>query len=180
MGATGHFKSLSPWALDFLIANPRLVEWFIIMEPKYAELMGGIERVLKQCGQICPDQMQVRRLVGEWHEPALDLDKKWRRLQPLVSAEPGNAPLAAAVDGGTMFGPDLGYGPARYLTALEVRSTAAALVAASPTVLFRAVQPSAASLTEEDLPYLVTDYRELADYYELSSVRECAMLQYLM
>src|SRR5271165_1779219 len=59
----------------------------------------------------------------------LNIDKSWHGIHFLLtsSAWGGTPPLSNAVLGGTEFGPDLGYGPARYLTPDQVKEVAAGL-----------------------------------------------------
>jgi hypothetical protein len=37
MGAKGHLKSISPWALEALVAHPLLVELFVVADPRFAD-----------------------------------------------------------------------------------------------------------------------------------------------
>jgi hypothetical protein len=60
----------------------------------------------------------------------LDIDKTWHIIQFLLNGDAweGNGPLFDAVLGGRQLtDEDLGYGPARFLDALEVAATARAL-----------------------------------------------------
>lgn len=59
----------------------------------------------------------------------LDLDKSWHVIHFLLTNDPrgGPAPLKDTIVGGTEIGPDLGSGPARILTPVEVRAVAVAL-----------------------------------------------------
>ena len=64
------------------------------------------------------------------NERHLDLDKAWHIIHFLLAgaAWGGTPPFASAVCGGTELGEvDVGYGPARYLTPVEVKQVADAL-----------------------------------------------------
>jgi hypothetical protein len=65
----------------------------------------------------------------ESSDETLDIDKAWHAVHFLLcgSADPGPSTFASAILGGDPVGPDLGYGPTRYLSAERVREVAAAL-----------------------------------------------------
>lgn len=93
------------------------------------------------CRRISPGQLQqvldkpeaVEELFfGEEvrEDPTyLDIDKAWHGIHFLLNGDPwkGEGPLFNAVLGGTEFGDNISYGPARYLTPAQVRETAEAL-----------------------------------------------------
>jgi len=75
---------------------------------------------------------------GDWPDsPVLELDKTWNALHYVLTGDPweGTPPLAYVVLGGTSIGPDVGYGPALYLTPKQTAETAAALRALDPSSL---------------------------------------------
>src|SRR5262249_21658351 len=56
----------------------------------------------------------------------LEIDKSWNGIHYLLTghAEGGSGPLSMPVLGGTEFGEDVGYGPARFLLAAQVQEVA--------------------------------------------------------
>jgi hypothetical protein len=61
----------------------------------------------------------------------MDVDKAWHGIHYLLTgqAEGGPEPLALAIFGGEEFGPEVGYGPARFLSPAQVMAVDAALSA---------------------------------------------------
>ena len=96
MSMIGNFLQVSPSDLEELIADP-----------------SGVHSV-----HLDPNDDE--------HENCIDIDKAWHGIQFLLANDPwgGEPPLANAVLGGTEIGDDVGYGPARYLNADEVRAVA--------------------------------------------------------
>jgi hypothetical protein len=73
-------------------------------------------------------------------ERCFDVGKHWHAIQFLLNGDPwlGKPPLHNAVMGGAEIGEeDVGYGPARGLTAAEVKAVAAALKDISGAALWR-------------------------------------------
>jgi hypothetical protein len=100
MGMVACFASLTPEALEQLVREPEQIECYL-----YPDDGGG--------------------------EPPnyIDLDKAWHGIHYLLTglAEGGPEPQSLAVFGGEEFGPEVGYGPARFLTADQVRHVAETL-----------------------------------------------------
>ncbi len=76
---------------------------------------------------------------------SLSLGKMGAALHHLLTGEFGlvASPLSRAILGGTAIGPDLGYGPARYLWADEVHEIAGALATLAPAGLRERYDPAA-------------------------------------
>jgi hypothetical protein len=95
---------------------------------------------LKQASELELARM-AREGVGEdvlmGADDALDLDKSWHMLHYLFtgSAWDGAMPAGALLSGGREVGEDLGYGPARALSAKETQAFAQFLSAQSETAL---------------------------------------------
>lgn len=92
------FKQLSPEQLERLKTDPSLAQ-SILFSPDEGESKG------------------------------MDLDVAWEAIHFLLTGrkDGGAPPLASAILGGKSIGPDLGMGPARYLTSGEVKTVADAL-----------------------------------------------------
>ncbi len=121
-------------------------------------------------GPITPAEyeaiMQPLRDAGAFGDDkkVLKLEKSWHTLHYLLtgSAEPVDTCLGRAILGGTEVGPDLGYGPARFLLPEEVRQVAEAL----------------AQLSQEDLvPRFNLSAMESANIYACDSVEDLELAQ---
>ena len=141
-----------------------------------------------------PDE--IEELLYQDHgdsEPSnyLDLDKAWHGLHYLFTGEVygGPRPLSLAIVGGTDIGPDVGYGPARYLTAEEVATVAEALAALTPDALAQRFDPqdmetkqiypgSWVSEGNEAFEYLLYPFAQLQKFYADAASRGDAILQW--
>ena len=161
MSMIGNFLQLSSDQLAALIADPASVEAFIYPE-------------------------------DEEREDGIDIDKAWHGIHYLLTgnASGGEPPLADVIFGGTEIGDDFGYGPARYLTADEVKAAATALKDITPEVLRSKYVASELSENEiypetwndpdgDAVEYLATWYQTLRDYYIDAAAKNNAMLIYL-
>lgn len=121
-----------------------------------------------------------------------DLDKAWHGIHFLLTgrADGGEEPLSWAVLGGTEFGPDVGYGPARFLTPEQVRIVAAALQALPSSMLanrYKPAQMDAAGIYpeiwvrdgDEGLSYLLESYKQLQTFYNDAAARGDAALLWM-
>jgi hypothetical protein len=123
----------------------------------------------------------------------IDLDKAWHGIHYLLTgtAEGGPAPHSLAVFGGEEFGPEVGYGPARYLTAEQVALVADALSELSPTDLAERFNPKDMEAKEiypdviwvrdgeEALNYALENYQQLQTFYRDAASRGEAVIQWL-
>ena len=161
MSMIGNFLQLSSEELAVLIADPSSVVSFIYPE-------------------------------DEEREDNIDIDKAWHGIHYLLARDAwgGTLPLANVVLGGTEIGDDVGYGPAKYLTADEVKAAADALMEITPDVL-RSIYVASALSNNEIYPeiwddpaddavgYLASWYETLRDYYIEAAAKGSAMLKYL-
>lgn len=160
MSMIGNFLQVTPLELQALIDDPSAVEDFIYPE-------------------------------DEEHENCMDVDKAWHGIHFLLSGDPwgGNLPLANVVLGGTEIGDDVGYGPARYITADDVRTVADAISDVTPQELAKRYDPSALKKHEiypeiwdegeGAVEYLTSWYQSLREYYLDAASKGNAMLKYL-
>jgi hypothetical protein len=157
MSMIGNFLKLSPEELAELIADPSAVEEFIYPE-------------------------------DESRDDAIDVDKAWPGIHFLLAGDAGGGdpPLANVLLGGTEVGDDIGYGPASYLTADEVKAVANALDEIPPEAF--ATRYDATSLTQHGIypeirdesdaaEYLSGFYKKLRDYYRDAASHGQAMLR---
>jgi len=154
MSMVGCFAAISPAIADRLRSNPDEIEEFLF-----------------------PDDE-----VGE-PENYIDVDKAWHGIHYLLtgSAEGGAPPLSWAVMGGTEIGEDVGYGPARLLTAEQVKTISDALPSEenfkrsfAPEAMDAAqIYPDGIWVADGDdaLEYLVENYRAMAEFYRAAASR---------
>lgn len=128
----------------------------------------------------------------EERDSGIDVDKAWHGIHYLLAGDAwgGEPPLANVVLGGTEIGEDVGYGPARYLNADEVRAAADALKDITPDVLRSRYIASELSENEiypeiwddpddDAIGYLASWYETLRDYYFDAAAKNNAMLKFL-
>lgn len=126
-------------------------------------------------------------------ENSIDLDKAWHGIHYLLTSEPegGPEPLSLAVIGGEEFGPDIGYGPPRFLTSAQVQSIAEALKPLGRAEVAARFDPQDMERKEiypdviwtrdsgEALDYVLENYEVLRDHYLDAAARGDAMVQLL-
>lgn len=123
---------------------------------------------------------------------ALDLDKAWNGIHWILTGEiaGGDPPLSKIIYGGTEIGEDMGYGPARYLTAQDVREVADALSVLPRDSLRQRYDPAAmdeagvypsgwADEPEEGLTWLLERFDLMAPYFQDAAKKGNAILTFL-
>ncbi|MBX9400559.1 YfbM family protein [Lysobacter sp. BMK333-48F3] len=161
MGMIGNFAALSPAQLQTLLDDPGAVHSFIY-----------------------PDEDEP--------ENHLDIDKAWHAIHYTLngSAWEGEAPLFLAVLGGQAIGEDVGYGPVRYLSPVQVQAVSAALSAIDAAQFGARFSPAALDAAEiypqiwqrddqEGREYVLGYYLELAAFYREAAQRGDAVLAYI-
>jgi len=75
------------------------------------------------------EQALTKALFESSHDVSLEMDKEWHGIHYLLTGEPWSprGVLGQVILGGSEFGPDIGYGPARYLNPRQVAEIATAL-----------------------------------------------------
>ena len=117
----------------------------------------------------------------------ISLDKAWHGVHYLLCGEiePGSALPSQAVMGGVEVGEDLGYGPARYFEADEVRAIAQALSGASleAEMIARFDPAKMTSLgiypggwKAGDVDWLMKEFRSLRKFYDDASAAKRAIV----
>ncbi len=125
-------------------------------------------------------------------ERTIALDKAWHGLHWLLTGKAwgGAAPLGLAILGGQPIGPEMDYGPARFLTPAQAGIVAAALAAVTPDDLARHFDPAAmdaqniyptAWAIEGDagLGFLRPYFDRLARFYADAAARGDGVLQWI-
>lgn len=123
----------------------------------------------------------------------IDLDKAWHGIHYLLTgeAEGGREPLSLAVQGGVEFGPEIGYGSARFLLPAQVAVIAAALNSLPAAALKTKFNPQDMRAKEiypdiiwlrdgaNALEYLLENYQQLVAFYREAAARRDAVIQWL-
>jgi hypothetical protein len=123
----------------------------------------------------------------------IDIDKAWHGIHYLLTglADGGALPQSLAVIGGQEFGPDVGYGPARFLTAEQVRSVATSLSGISEEALSQRFNPKDMEAKQiypaviwvrdghEALDYALEYYQQLQAFYQEAAARGDAVIQWV-
>jgi hypothetical protein len=120
----------------------------------------------------------------------LDVEKAWHGLHYLLTGDPwaGDSALADVVLGGTELGPDMGYGPARYLTPERVAAAAGALASMTRDELRRRYDPSTMSRHriypdiwmdphDDGLGFLMPSFARVRAYYLDAAAKRHAMMK---
>jgi hypothetical protein len=118
---------------------------------------------------------------------ALSIDKAWHGVHYLLcgEVEPGATLLSQAVLGGTEFGDDLGYGPARYFSVEQVAAIAPELSRPDLEAEMRARFDPARMLCLGIYPggwdrgpggWLLEEFRRLRDFYVEAAARRFAVV----
>lgn len=163
MSMIGRYKRISTQELDALLAQP--------------------DRLL---GLLYPEA------ESEYGEGHLDIDKSWHAIHFLLNDDPwqGSAPLHNAILGGAIVSDeDMGYGPARYLTAAEVEEVAEALQHISEERLWMKFDPEQLQAARiyphdwqsslEELEYLTENYRRLKQFFRDTAEKNGCLLLWL-
>jgi hypothetical protein len=126
-------------------------------------------------------------------ENYVDVDKAWHGIHYLLTGESGSGqePLSLAIFGGTEFGPEVGIGPARFLTSIQVTELANALDAIPVETLAARFNPKDMEQKEiypdviwvrdnmESLDYLLENYQQLLSFYKDAAGRGDAVIQWM-
>jgi len=215
MGMRGHLRQITPTELVGLQRNPESVKELV--RGKAPEDLGAMLAVLQRTQKIAlearaagvlndpAERERVRARTfkeldnagvnvaggaeGSSTENGLNLEKSWHVLHYLLTGKAKEAPppLGNAILGGQEIGGDLGYGPARFLTAQQVREVAIALGAISKDELrerFDLKAMIAANIypvRDKSELRLAQDYfEELSRYYAEAAEGRNAMLLWLV
>jgi hypothetical protein len=167
------------------------------MEAAYArskQISEELKRSGRTPGPATPEEyqrmMQPLRDAGAFGEEpdVLRLEKSWHTLHYLLtgSAEPVESTLGKTILGGKEVGADLGYGPARVLTAIEVQEVAGALSKQSKDELTQRVDVRSmmasnlyACHDDGDLELAQQYFEQTREFYIEAAALGCAMLLYI-
>jgi|SRR5579859_329131 len=211
MGMIGHLRQVTPDELTKMRSNPASVRNLLQgrMPASVEDMKAALQRVQEigmkaeakgpvtdpeEIAKVRAKILQELESVGAKvpgdgpDEDGLSLEKSWHTLHYLLSgsAEEADSPPGNAILGGKQIGPDLGYGPARFLTPNQVREVAAALKKVSNDDLARRFDLNAmkaakiyACKDEGELELAQHYFQHVVQYYTEAASRGNAMLLYL-
>ena len=204
----GHLRAVTPAELKELQKKPNSVKQFLhgqIIEnsSNIKAALFRIQEIAKQAmaaGNSKNDEKLREQILKELesagvkapaegpNEDGLSLEKSWHTLHYLLTGSAGEVDsiLGKTILGGKEIGPDVGYGPARYLEASEVREVAKALKGVSEKDLgkrFNAKAMMAARVyacrVGSELKLAQRYFSQVVSYYAEAAERGDAMLLYL-
>lgn len=206
MGMIGHLRAITAEQLVSLQQEPDSIEDFLQGEapPDTAKLMAALQRAqeigLRAMGNPAEKEKARLEIIRELtaagakapkdgpNEDGLRLEKSWHSLHYLLtgSAQEVDSPLGSAILGGTEIGPDLGYGPARFLDPKRVQEVSSALNTISSDDLARRFDLNAmiaakiyACADDEELELAQHYFEHVVKYYAEAAKRGDAMLLYI-
>ena len=163
MSMTGNLAAVRPEQLQSFIDDPASIESFLYPEDGDAE-----------------------------PENHIDLDKAWHAIHFTLNGKAweGEEPLFLAILGGEEIGEDIGYGPARFLTPVQVKAVSAALSVVTPETFGGQFSHAALATAEiypdvweaegaDSLEYVQPFYNDLRTFYQAAAERGDAVLIYL-
>jgi len=160
--------------------------------PKLMSIIGNFLQISsQQLEALIAAPEEINSVIYmESNDSRLDIDKAWHGIHFMLTGQQydGTPPLSNVIFSASTVGDDLGYGPARYLTATDVTTVAELLKSLLPAdfakrydadaLIENDIYPQAWS-GDEDLDYLLSWYSRLRNYYLDATSKNNAMLQYL-
>lgn len=215
MSMNGSLRRVIPELLESLLESPEGVTSLVmsagaagseavqsVVEQMRAMMAGGMAQQMDPAmaaqmqsliNQFSPGAGSADAEAPDGAGPMLGLDKAWHGLHYLLTGDAwgGEPPLAYAVLGDEELGEDLGYGPARCLTAEQVREVHAALSAVREDDLRTRFDPEALGAAEvypsgawdsdgdEEREWLMDAFRSLTAFYAEAAEAGDAMLMWV-
>jgi len=206
MSMIGHLRAVTPTELKNLKKEPGSVSEFL--HGKLIANSGNLKNALfavqemamqamaagtskndeKLREQIISELESAGALANHYGDRDLTLEKSWHCLHYLLTGSAGESDsvLGKAILGGKEIGPDIGYGPARYLEPNEVELVAKALkkvpkedLAARFDLKAMKAAKVYACRDESELELAQHYFAELCTCYEKAAERGDAMLLYI-
>ncbi len=130
---------------------------------------------------------------GSKRDDYCDVDKSWQTIHYLLSGgDPWNVTNteSQAVLGGTEFGPDMGYGPPRFLSVEQVKQVAEAIAPIDEAELERRFDPKAMAGAdlyafshdhpEDELEMAQHYFKDLRTFYSDAAQQDAAVLLFII
>jgi len=142
-------------------------------------------------GRLAKDEKALANLLlYPKRDVVLEMDKEWHGIHFLLTGDPWSTkgPYGQVILGGKEIGPDLGSGPARVLTAPQVKEIAAKLRAMPAETLMARYDAEEFTKAEiypdviweregiEALNWLIGGYRNLVDFYARAAAQGKAVI----
>jgi hypothetical protein len=201
----GHLRAVTPTQLRSLQRNPSSVKE--LLHGKLIANSGNVKTALLRVQEMAMQAMAAgnsrnneklrEQIIAELEsagvanpdgEEGLTLEKSWHCLHYLLTGTAGetDSVLGKAILGGREIGPDVGYGPARYLEPNEVKKVAKSLKTVSKKDLVSRFDLKAmkaakiyACRDERELQLAQDYFTRVCNYYDEAAARGDAMLLYL-
>jgi hypothetical protein len=143
---------------------------------------------------LAQDEDRLMTLITDPKPPSgLDIDKAWHGIHYLLTGETSTSkgPFGAVILGGQDVGPDLGYGPPRFLTISEVAEISKALNELPADQFRRRFDPKAMDTADvypqiwkregaEGLDWLQSAFQELVAFYRRAATQRMAVILALL
>jgi uncharacterized protein DUF1877 len=155
----------------------------------------GMRLTLVMIGQdqltsLSHDEHALQRLLfNAGPDVRLTMDKEWGGIQFLLNGNPDSTegPYGQVIFGGQEIGPDMGYGPARVVSAKQVAEIASHLQSLSAESLRQRYDPKAMTRMDiypdiwerdgtEACDWLIQGYVRLVDFYVRAAARGSAVI----
>lgn len=211
MGMRCRIRQITPAELQNFQRNPKTIEEAVVgnIRAIAPTTKAALERVQQmalqaQASGVLTDPAEQEKVRAEIlkelaaagaglqdgpDENGLNLEKSWHVLHYLLTGkiEEAAPPLGNAILGGKEIGEDLGYGPARFLTAENVREVASALALISKDDLAKRFDLNAMKAAniycchdESELEMAQHYFEHLSAYYADAAANGTAMLLYIV
>ena len=147
-----------------------------------------------EVAELAQDEDRLMNLIENPQPPSgLDIDKAWHGIHYLLTGNTSTSkgPFGAAILGGQDVGPDLGYGPPRFLTVSEVAEVSKVLSDLPPDQFRRRFDPKAMEVADvypgawkregsDGLEWLQSMFQELVTFYGRASTQRMAVILALL
>ena len=164
----------------------------------YLKQCNFLQISLEQLEEIKKDPSKTDSIIVDANErkEGIDVEKTWHWIHFLITGSvehgpPDDLPLSQVIFDGKEIGPDVGYGPARYLMPEAVKKIAESLPEFSREDVKKKFEQEAKEKIEQekfyplgwqgddDIDYLLSYYRSLVKYFKDAAQKGNGMLIYL-
>ena len=147
-----------------------------------------------EISKLAQDEDRLMSLITDPQPPSgLDIDKAWHGVHYLLTGNTSTSkgPYGPVILGGQDVGPDLGYGPPRFLTVAEVAKVSKALSELPAEQFRRRYDPKAMEAADvyphvwkregaKGLEWLQSAFQELVAFYARAAAQRMAVILALL